>query len=259
MEYHLRVSSTKQNSERVLNEFVSSFKIVAIVSAYEHKGIENDIVINPHCHSYIKYDVVPTKQAISAFFKKWKHLIIKPANETAGYSHIKQKKTKDENIIYTIKDGDIIKNTLGDLKEWQEKTKIINDSKSLSSRDKIYNKWIDINGYNLPKSKYELFKFIDRIYILDWNKSPLSMGHKICNSIYLLEKINQTYKDTETLEYNVLLKDLYNIKSNNQEFIELNNEKFYEKDEIILNKEKQITKLKNELDNDNRFDIMVEF
>lgn len=213
MEFHLRISTTKKNGLAVLNEFQSSFKISAIVSAFEHKGIETDgTIINPHCHSYIKYYETPTKQAISAFFKKWKHLIIKPKSETAGYSHIKQKKSKEENIIYTIKDGDIIINTLGDLNIYKEKTKMINDSKSLSSRDKLFQEWMTEKGHVCyPTSKFELFKFIDEIYVLKWNKSPLAMGHKICYSTFILMKTHELAVNKNIEIYEMILHSLYNI------------------------------------------------
>jgi len=132
MEYHLRLSIHKTNALTVLNAFCASFKPADIVSAYETKGIKEDgTIINPHTHAYIKYETVPSKQSISSFFKKWKHLLVKPTNETAGYSHKLQKKTKEENIVYTIKGGDIIINTIGDtINEYKIKTELINENKT---------------------------------------------------------------------------------------------------------------------------------
>lgn len=217
MEYHLRVSSTRENGLLVLREFQSSFKISAIVSAYEHLGINEDgAIINPHCHSYIKYDVVPKKQAVSAFFKKWKHLIIKPATETAGYSHKVQRETTERNISYIIGDGDIIINTLGDLSLYKEKTEIINLSKKTPSRDKIYNMWILKNGLRYPKSKFEMFLFIDNIYIFEWKKTPLAIGHKTSYSTYLLALIHQNIKEKKDEIFEILMQNIYGIRDHKE-------------------------------------------
>jgi len=217
MEFHLRCSSTKQNNLILLDAFQSSFKICAIVSAYETKGTREDgTIINPHSHSYIKYDVAPTKQAISAFFKKWKHLIIKPTDTTAGYSHKLQKKTKVENIVYTIKAGDILFNTLGDLSIYKEKTEIINESKKLSSKEKLYNMYVLKFGITYPKSKYHLFKFIDEIYIYDWKKSPLAIGHKLSYSTHILYEIHRNIKDKNDELFEILAMNFYGIRDHNE-------------------------------------------
>lgn len=230
MEYHLRISTHKKDALILLNAFSAAFKCVEMVSAFETKGTKEDgTIINPHCHSYIKYETAPTKQSISSFFKKWKHLIIKPANETAGYSHKLQKKGKEENIVYTIKGGDILINTIGnEINEYKKKTELINENKSLSSRDKIFNEWIANKNYVYPNSKYEMFKFIDEIYVLKWNKSPLAIGHKLSYSIYLLMKIHAANENNNNDRYEELLHSLYNIDegaTKYEETIEENNKK----------------------------------
>lgn len=287
---HLRISVRHDDASHVFDSFVNKFKPIRWFAAYENKnGLECEFLnyekekehnkckikyhvdepyeTNPHVQAVIVYNIEPTKQQVSTFFKTMPILKNKTEDgkNVAGYYHKDVKKTEGDNIVYCMKDCHII-SIFGysneDLKIFEERNKEIIVSKTLSSREKIYNKWIEVNGYKFPNSKYELFLFIDEMYVLDWNKSPLAMGHKICNSAYVIMKLNQTYQDKKSLEYNVLMKDLYNIKSNNQEFIELNNEKFYDIEDTVLNKEKQITKLKNELrdqQNKEQIDIMIEF
>lgn len=252
MEYHLRLSTTKENGLILLDAFLASFKPVEIVSAYENKGTREDgTIINPHCHSYLKYETVPTKQAISAFFKKWSNLIIKPTTETAGYSHTKQKKGTAENIIYTIKGGDILKNTLGDqIKEYQQKTEQINQNKQLSSRDKILNEWVAEYGPMFyPHSKFHLFEFIDKIYVLKWKKSPLAYGHKVSYSIYILLNIHDLALNKDNTKYNKLMHSLYNINETETQY-EQNMDLFVKQPKVKINLKKLYQQNKTDYETD---------
>jgi len=241
MEYHCRISTHKEHALILLNAFCASFKPAEIVSAYENKGTREDgTIINPHCHSYVKYEKVPTKQAISAFFKKWRHLLIFKTNpeelaQTAGYSHKIQKKGREENIVYTIKGGDIIMNTIGDdIKEYKIKTELINENKTLPSRDKILNEWrSEYGNCCYPDSKFKLFEFIDKIYVLKWKKSPLAYGHLVSYSKYILFSIHDLAINKNYDRYNEILHALYNINEGAT---------LYEND-IEVNNKKKITQL----------------
>lgn len=212
MEFHLRISATKNNGEVILKSFCASFKPVEMVSAYENKGTREDgTQINPHYHSYIKYGTVPTKQALSSFFKK--QVLLKPTDKNAGYSHKIQKTTKEQNIIYTIKGGDIIINTIGDdILSYKEKTELINDSKKLSSKEKLYNIWLMKKGLKYPESKFDLFKFIDEVYVLEWNKTPLASGHMNCYSRHILLMIHKNIEEKDIELYETLLLNIYSIR-----------------------------------------------
>lgn len=270
MEYHLRLSVEKQHALTLLNAFSASFKPVEMVSAFETKGTREDgTLINPHCHSYIKYEAVPTKQAISAFFKKWKYLLLKPTTETAGYSHKTQKKTKEENIVYTIKGGDILINTIGDdILKYKEKTEQINNSKTLSSREKVFNEWLLIKGLVYPDSKFSIYKFIDELYVLKWRKSPLAIGHKISYSIWLLMEIHSNITDKQEYKYNELLTGLYNINNEQtkwEENIKTDEEQLKAKKSVNIKKLFNSKKKEYEEDSevefisDNEEDILISF
>lgn len=256
MEYHLRLSIQKTNALVLLNAFCASFKPAEVVSCYEFTKIEDDgTIINPHTHSYLKYNKEPTKQAISAFFKKWQYLLLKPTKETAGYSHKKQKKGTEENIVYTIKGGDYLQNTIGDdIVKYKEKTELINMSKTLSSREKIYNEWVLKNGIVYPSSKFNIFKFIDELYVLKYRKTPLAIGHKISYSIYLLMEIHNNINNKEEYKYNELLTGLYNINNEEtrwQENLKTDEEVIKQKKPLNIKKMLEDRKKEYETDSDN--------
>lgn len=243
MEYHLRLSTTKQNGLTLLNAYLGSFKCADVVSAFEFTEIKEDgTVINPHCHAYIKYNKAPTKQDVSAFFKKWKSLLLKPNDKTPGYSHKVQKTTKEQNIIYTIKGGDIIMNTIGDaILSYKEKTELINENKKLSSKEKLYNIYCQKYGIKYPDSKFGIYKFIDEVYVIDWDKTPLAIGHKLCYGIYILMKIHKNIAIKNNRTYDQLLMNLYQIKEEDHRILlsEINKDKLIDKlkeDEELYNK-----------------------
>jgi hypothetical protein len=90
----------------------------------------------------------------------------------------------------------------------------MNDNK-LSTKDILYNKYIEKNGYIYPKSSFDLFKFIDEVYVLEWNKTPLTMKYKISYSIYILMMIHKKIDLKNEELYNILLQNL-KIQRNNE-------------------------------------------
>lgn len=265
MEYHLRLSIEKTNALILLNAFCASFNVIEIVSCFEFTKIEEDgTMINPHTHSYVKYGKVPTKQSISAFFKKWKQFLLKPKKETAGYSHKIQKKGTEENIVYTIKCGDYLQNTLGEdaIRKYKDKTEVINISKTMTSRDKIYHEWLLKKGLCYPRSKFEIFEFIDRLYVINWKRSPLAYGHKVCYSINLLMSIDENIIEKDINRYKTLLHSLYNIKEEDTQFSEYTETKVAKPFNILkLGKNKYIEEDENVeyISDDDDNDIIVDF
>lgn len=212
-EYHLRISQNKNECVQILTAFTKKFKVNQIVSAFEHKGYNEDgSFINPHSHSYIKYGVVPSKQSISDFFKK--QALLKDECQ-AGYSHVKQKTSRDKNLVYVVKQKDIILNTIGDIQKWIDLSAKVDDEKKMPTRDKLYLLWVEEFGITLPTSKFAIYKWIDELYVLKWKKNPLSASHLFSYSKYLIINIynnldNKNYKGK--LLYEDLLRQLNNIK-----------------------------------------------
>lgn len=234
MEYHLRISVTKENSKGIIQDFITAFKPIKYVSCFEFSHLDK----NPHCHIYLKYDKLPDRRRISEFFKK-QPIEKGDTKYKAGYYHKPQNKTTDEHICYVIKGGDYILNNMteDELQVAKTNTHKINENKKLSSKEKLYNLYIEKYGFNFPSSKFNIFKFIDEIYVLNFKKSPLAIGHKICYSIHIIINIynninNKT--DFEELEYNKLLADLYNIKYQPDKMFEVINDQ--DKLEYLKNK-----------------------
>lgn len=219
VEKHLRVSVKHINAHSVISSFVATFKPLEWVCCYENKNLdpsnlENEI--NPHIHCYLKYDKVPTSQKISDFFKK--QPILKSKN-IAGYYHKIQSKTTKDNIIYTIKHQNFIDTNISKeiLDKYIEESNSIDEDKKLSSKDKLYNRYIKKYGLILPSSKFDLFRFIDEVYVHEFDKTPLAHGHLICYSKFIVIKLFKEIND-KWLEpsYKDLMLSLYNIRKNDQ-------------------------------------------
>lgn len=243
MEFHCRFSIKKENASQCVNAFIARFKPVSFVFAYENKGHNEGIELNPHVHSYLKYDKAPTKQQLSEFFKK------QPLNKkTAGYYHKKQKETTEKNIIYVIKNECILENNFDDkiIKDYILKSKTVDEDKKLSSRDKLLNRWRQQSLICMPSSKFDLFEFIDKTYVLEFKKSPLAIGHKVSYSIYILMTVYHEISEpsfNEKLLYEKILKDLYNINYDRETLLqrEMNN---------VWNQYKNLQHKKSVLQND---------
>lgn len=242
MEFHCRFSIMKNNASQCIDAFLGKFKPVSFCFAYENKGHEEGIELNPHVHAYLKYEKAPTKQQLSEFFKK------QPLDKKkAAYYHRKQNETTEQNIIYTIKNECIISNNLDEkiLNECKIKSKTIDEDKKLSSRDKILNRWKEQQIIMLPSSKFQLFEFIDKIYVLEFKKSPLAIGHKVSYSIYILMTTYFEIKNpsfNEKMIYEKVLKDLYNINYSRETLQESEMHQAYKEYEILKNKKEKISR-----------------
>ena len=208
MEYHLRVSVKLEHAEGVMKDFITAFKPKEYVCCYENKGDDKNEEVNPHIHCYLKYDKEPSKQKVSEFMKR--QPILK--NETvAGYYHRKQTKTTDENIVYTIKGRHyIVKNI--DVSSAELKTECINQDKKLSSREKLYKRYVLKNGINYPMSKYMLFEFIDDVYIFEFKKSPPNNSQLAMYSRFILKMIHSEVNKKNDDLFKLLLLNIYGIR-----------------------------------------------
>lgn len=258
---HLRISVRHDDASHVFDSFINKFKPIRWFAAYENKNTEKNSYsqyddkdhtnclicneeINPHIQAVVVYNNEPTKQQVSAFFKTMPILKNKTEDgkNVAGYYHVNVEKSEGENLIYMMKDGHLITKFGYDkayLKILEERNKQIIVSKSLSSREKILNKWIEINKIRYPKSKYELFLFIDETYILDWNKSALSMGHKQCYSAYVLTKLHQKIENKNKELYDILMMNIYGIKDHEELIHEI------DRDEAIKYNQRQCNEIIN--------------
>ncbi len=89
----------------------------------------------------------------------------------------------------------------------------------LNIKQIIYNKYIEKNGHIYPKSYFDLFNFIDEIYVLEWNKLPLTIKNIIPYSIYILMMIHKNINNKNEELYNILLQKIYKYEEmiHNQE------------------------------------------
>lgn len=223
IEKHLRISVKYANAKNVIEAFIGRFKPIEWVCCYENKNANpTDLSeeINPHIHCYLKYEKEPTSQKVSEFFKK--QPIIKK-NNVAGYYHRVQKETTEQNIVYTIKHQNFISSNIEKeiLDNYIKKSEEIDEDKKLKPNDKLYNRYIEKFGIMLPSSKFDIFKFIDEVYVLEFNKSPPSYGHLICYCKFIIIKL---YKELNNVgcytSYKELLLSLYNIRKEDQDNIE---------------------------------------
>lgn len=243
MSKHLRISCEHKNVSFVLQSFINKFKPVKWFAAYENKNeleieyrdyIPNDhtkcrihegeLEKNPHIQALMVYHEEPSKQTVSDFFKKMPILKGKDENgkNIAGYYHKEIKKSEEENLIYMLKDGHIISYygwTDEEINELTKKSELINENKKLSSREKLYKIYIEKYGIKYPSSKYKLFEFIDDVYIFDFKKSTPNMGMMGMNSRYILKMIHHNIEDKDNDHYEIILKDIYNIKVDLQDYI----------------------------------------
>lgn len=235
---HLRISCEHKHVNHVFQSFINRFKPKKWFGAYENKNKEaieytdyninehsfckqilckeEDTEINPHIQALMVYNIEPTKQAISEFFKKMPILKNKDdkGKNIAGYYHKEITTDEETNLIYMLKDNHIISYggyTETEIKELNKKSEIINEDKKLSPKEKLYNRWVKVKGITYPTSKYELYLFIDETYILEWNKSALATGHRNCYSIYILMMIHKNIELKNSLVYTELSKSIYNI------------------------------------------------
>jgi hypothetical protein len=203
---HLRITGDKTQCKTVIDAYFKKFKAVSAVCGYEEKGE------NHHMHCHIELDATTFeyhtsdkgKTARSAFFKKH-HL-------TGLYNFDKLKKTPLNNILYVIKDLDIVavRNVEDEqLEELRQMTSEINENKRLDQRHKLYEKFKEhIHNHELLKmdtigmTEYQLeehrnihrisyiLKFIHKVYILEWDRD-VPLGQLKAYVLYIAEHISR--------------------------------------------------------------------
>lgn len=133
--FHLRVTIGEDKDKFTLtsfNLFLKKFKPVMYIMAYEEVG-----ETNKHIHAHIEYANEPKRQTMSDFMKK--------EGYAGKYYHTKVKTTKEKNLLYCIKDMDILATSLTDeeLEEWKSKTEKINDEKTKPMKQQLYEVCLD--------------------------------------------------------------------------------------------------------------------
>lgn len=206
MSYHLRVTMEREEADKLLDKFVEKFKPITYVFSYE------EVEDNHHIHGHLEYDSVPKRQTISDFFKRH--------NLSGCYYHKELDKDPINNLLYVLKDLDIIDHNLEDERynTLIEATKRINEDKKKQARHKLLEIIeADLKPYLLkePKQKenetmdqYEEYleehfkwsneapyislaciaKRIMNIYINDYDKEP-PLAHMKGYVLYIATKI----------------------------------------------------------------------
>lgn len=125
MSYHLRVTMEREEADKVLDKFVEKFKPITYVFSYE------EVEDNHHIHGHLEYDAIPKRQTISDFFKRH--------NLSGCYYHKEIEKEPINNLLYVLKDLDIIDHNLEQERydTLIETTKRINDDKKKQARHKL--------------------------------------------------------------------------------------------------------------------------
>jgi len=132
--FHLRISGEKEELLDVVLAFHKKWPMEKFVCGYEQKGT------NHHCHLHIQYDASMSmyhqskagKSARSAFFDKHEY--------SGAYNFQKLVKPPINNILYVIKDLDIMafgNLTEEEIEKYEEMTKAINCSKKMDTREKL--------------------------------------------------------------------------------------------------------------------------
>lgn len=135
MEYHLRVDTTKQQSEVFSKKFITKFKLDIYCVSFEIAKITQ----KQHIHMYLKFDLnhIPKKSTLSDFMKK--------EGYSKKYSFQKQKKSTMKYLLYILKDLEPILSNLEPelLEELMERCMDIKLDKKLTIKQKYYNYWLD--------------------------------------------------------------------------------------------------------------------
>lgn len=184
--YHLRITCNRETSVKMADEFTKKFSPVEYAYSYEEKGD------NLHMHGHLCYydNEVPKKQTLSDFFKK--HNLI------GLYYHKELTKEPQNNLLYVMKDLDIIKHNLA-LEYYEvlmKSTQRINEDKKKHARHKLLDiikqehlsfiekgplqgtEPIDLQNYDdyYQAAPYrhlsDITKRIVNIYVQDYDKEP---------------------------------------------------------------------------------------
>lgn len=193
---HLRVTCDRETGIKVSNDFIDKFKPLEYAVSYEDKDG------NQHIHAHLYYDNVPKKQTISDFFKRYENV--------KGYYHKELKKEPIDNLLYVLKDLDIIRHNI-DQERYQQlisTTKRINADKKKHARHKlleiIEEEYRQFNekapsSDNLEqylqyyeKAPYvhlsDISRKIIKIYVEDYDKEP-PLAHLRGYVLYIAQKM----------------------------------------------------------------------
>lgn len=201
--YHLRVTCNREVSVKISDEFTKKFSPVEYAYSYEEKGD------NLHMHGHLCYydSEVPKKQTLSDFFKK--HNLI------GLYYHKELTKEPQNNLLYVMKDLDIIKHNLA-LEYYDvlmKSTKRINEDKKKHARHKLLDiikqehlQFIENSPSNDNVEEYlsyyekapyqhisDITKRIVRVYVEDYDKEP-PLAHIRGYVLYISEMMKQYWE-----------------------------------------------------------------
>lgn len=213
--FHLRVTVKKQAAKQLTIDLVAAFKPLKYVVGFEKKGD------NEHIHWHIEFCQDKTSYHHSNAGKTWRSALFKKLGFAGEYNFQRVEKSDEQNILYVIKDLDVLQHNLSqeEFEEYQQKTQIINADKKLDVRQKllarIKDKIKDIpptkkaltksdldDDYEVhlnkhyPHRLYQISALIHDIYVDEWDKDPPTM-HMKGYTLYIASKISLSF-DTKS-------------------------------------------------------------
>lgn len=192
----MRITISRDEALKFVPVLVNKFGVSAYIYAFEKP---EDNPTNEHIHCHLEMDNYK-KSTMSDFMKKH--------NLTGKYNCQLVRKTKMDNLIYILKNGDILgqQNMNADeVEEALNTTARINDEKKIPMKEQLLNEWNKQNSQrsymggiyvSFPQTKYELIMFIDA-YHIERDYLPPTNTLKNQYAIYLLTKINNNKKQTK--------------------------------------------------------------
>lgn len=182
--YHIRITGEREPLLELVKQYTAHYNVFKYIFSYE------EVDDNHHIHGHIEYAKEPTKQSISQWMK------------TKGYSgkyyHKKLDKDPKSNILYVVKDLDLIHHNLSKehIDFYKNETKKITENKKLEQRHKLlleYNKYLETvqaskNFWTLP----DLARWIMNHYINVYDKEP-PLAHLKGYTIYIASKCTEHF------------------------------------------------------------------
>lgn len=130
--FHLRITGSKEVLKPIIEFFIKKFDPTKYLFGFEQKDD------NRHVHGHLEFENPPARQRISDFFKK--HFNDDIISGRLYYFKAIAK-SKEANILYAMKEQDIITHNLTDEEygRLMQKTKEIEEDKKLDQRHKLLN------------------------------------------------------------------------------------------------------------------------
>ena len=188
--YHFRITGDREKLAKVSLEFLKKFNPDKYIFCFEVS--KADI---PHCHGHIEY-----KNGFTTNQSKLLSSFMKDQGLSGRYYHQKIKKSIEHNILYAIKDKDIMRTdfTTDEITYYQKKTLEIEESKNTQPCQKLinlfkkkYEKELVEDDPNHSFFNMEIIKeFIDDVYILEWDKLAPTNGLTIQYIKTICKKLN---------------------------------------------------------------------